>query len=218
VLAESAQCAQELKMARKHTTDASVAPVVEAQTEVAEAEATLASVDALLAGTTAPVAPWAFAIPQPKVANPWDFAVDAMQEAADDAEIAAQIALGNSKVKPLYKVRYKERARANGQKAKWAKRSTGDWMATQLAGEVLDKQSKIDIAALIRIAELNGIEDPLSRWPSQSKGWEGRLRMTIGLVLRPMVADAGFLVVQDENGETDQLEAPAEWVAKYRTK
>lgn len=204
-------------MARKHTTDAgNSAPVVEAQ--VAEAEATLAEVDALLAAETPAANPWDFALPRPKVAQPWDFAVTALQEAADDAEIAAQIALGNSKVKPLYKVRYKQRALANGQRAKWAKRSTGDWLAACLAANVLDKHSKIDIAALVAIAELNGIEDPMERWPSQSKGWEGRLRMTIGLVLRPMVADAGVLLVPDEEGSPEQLEAPAEWVAKYRTK
>jgi len=152
-------------------------------------------------------------VAQPKVEE-----TPTAQEILDDAEIEEQIKLTNSVVKPTYKVRYKDRARANGQRAKWAKRSTGDWLAASLAANVLDKASKIDIAALVAIAELNGIEDPQERWPNQSKGWEGRLRMTIGLVLRPMVADAGVLLVPDEEGgEPEQLVAPDEWVAKYRT-
>ncbi len=195
------------------TTDDLVAAATEALAKVAETNAPEAP---------APVAPWAFAIPQPVVANPWDFAVSALQEAADDAEIAEQVGLGNSKVKPLYKRRYRDRARALGLRHKWQKRSNNDWLATQLAGEVLDKQSKIHVPSFAAILVTNGVEEPNvltedgefvpseSRWPSQSKGWEGRYRMSGGLALRTVVAEAGVLLLAD--GET--LDAPAEWVAK----
>ena len=45
------------------------------------------------------------------------------QIAADDAEIEEQIALPNSVVKREYKVKYRDRARANGLTSKAAKRS-----------------------------------------------------------------------------------------------
>jgi hypothetical protein len=190
------------------------APVVTIEASVAEAAAILA------AEAPAPVAnPWDFAIPQPKVANPWDFAIN---EKADDAEINEQIALGNSKVQRKYKLRYRDRAKAMGLRLKWQKRTNNDWMATTLAIEVLDKQSKIHVPSFAAILIANGVEEPSvlneagefqpseSRWPSQSKGWEGRYRMSGGLALRTVVAEQGFMNLAD--GE--QLEAPAEWIAK----
>jgi hypothetical protein len=189
------------------------APVVTIEASVAEAAAILA------AEAPAPVAPWAFAIPQPKVANPWDFAIN---EKADDAEINEQIALGNSKVQRKYKLRYRDRAKAMGLRLKWQKRTNNDWMATTLAIEVLDKQSKIHVPSMAAILIANGVEDESvlsdtgefqpqnSRWPSQSKGWEGRYRMSGGLALRTVVAEAGVMKLAD--GE--ELEAPAEWIAK----
>jgi hypothetical protein len=157
------------------------------------------------------------------VAQPEGEETPTAQELADDAEIDEQIALPNSVVKKLYKLRYKHRARENGYRSKAAKRSAWDWLAEQMAGEVLDKQGKISIDKAAAIFVANGIEEAdildenghfipeKSRWPNQSKGWEGRYRMTGGLALRPVVAEQGYLQLPD--GE--QLEAPAEWVAKY---
>jgi hypothetical protein len=157
------------------------------------------------------------------VAQPEAAETPTAQELADDAEIDEQIALPNSVVKPAYKIRYKLRARENGHKSKAAKRSAWDWLAVQLAGELLDKHGKISVDKAAAIFVANGIEEAdildenghfiadKSRWPSQSKGWEGRYRMTGGLALRPVVAEQGYLQLPD--GE--QLEAPAEWVAKY---
>lgn len=188
-------------MARKHTTSAITT------TEIAEVEAQLEAANELLAS-----------VAQPEVAE-----TPTAQELADDAEIDAQIKLTNSVVKVAYKLRYKLRARQNGQKSKAAKRSAWDWLAQQLAGEVLDKTGKISIDKAAAIFVCNGIEEPeaidenghynpeKSRWGNQSKGWEGRYRMTGGLALRTVVAEQGFLALPD--GE--QLEAPAEWVAKY---
>jgi len=215
-------------MTRKTATVTSIEPVVaatpaiEAPAPIAQLEDALATADAILASATPASNPWDFAIPQPKVANPWDFAVSAMQEAADNAEIEEQIALSNSKVKPLYKKRYRNRALALGLRHKWQKRTNNDWMATQLAGEVLDKHSKIHVPSFAAILIANGVEEPNvlsedgeflpenSRWPSQSKGWEGRYRMSGGLALRTVVAEAGKMILAD--GE--ELEAPAEWIAK----
>src|SRR4029450_12183722 len=121
------------------------------------------------------------------------------QEIADDAEIDEQIALPNSVVKKVYKLRYKLRARENGHKSKAAKRSAWDWLAVQLAGECLDKRGKIAIDKFAAILVANGIEEPdaldenghynpeKSRWGNQGKGWEGRYRMTRGSGRSPHV-------------------------------
>lgn len=128
-----------------------------------------------------------------------------------DAEIEADIAKARSVVKTAYKVKYRDRARDAGIVRKAAKRSAWDWLAEQLAGECLGKKDKIDIEAFLAVLDANGVDH--SRWTNRSKGWEGRLRMTGRLALQRVVADAGVLTLPD--GEL--LEAPAEWVAKYRS-
>jgi len=65
------------------------------------------------------------------------------------------------------------------------------------------------VAKFQRLLEANGVDH--SRWTNRSKGWEGRLRMTGRLALQRIVAEAGILKTAD--GE--ELEAPAEWVAKH---
>jgi hypothetical protein len=134
------------------------------------------------------------------------------EDAEVDAEIDADIARGRSVVGRKYKLRYKQRAREaglRGKKSKAAKRSSWDWLAQQLAGECLDKQSKIDIAKFTAILDANDVDH--SRWTNRSPGWEGRFRMTGRLALQREVAETGILRLPD--GET--LEAPAEWLAKY---
>ena len=130
------------------------------------------------------------------------------------AEIETQIALPRSVVGKKYKIRYKEAARERGSLGKAAKRSKWDWLAETLAGEVLNEKAKLKVDRFVAILEANGIADPLGRWPNRANGWEGRLRMTGGLVLRPMVAAAGVLLVPDEDGELEQLVPPAEWAAR----
>lgn len=130
-----------------------------------------------------------------------------------DAQIEDDIAKPRSVVKTAYKTKYRDRARENGQVRKAAKRSAWDWLASTLAGECLGKKDKINIGAFVAILEANGIEKPLEKWPSQSKGWEGRLRMTGRLALQKIVAESGLLHLAD--GET--LEAPTDWVAKFRS-
>jgi len=126
------------------------------------------------------------------------------------AEIDRQIALGRSVVGRKYKLRYKERAMQAGIAGKAAKRSKWDWLAETLAGECLrGAKQKIDIAAFTAILEANGVDH--GRWTNRSPGWEGRFRMTGRLALQRIVAEAGLLRLPD--GE--ELEAPAEWIAKF---
>lgn len=133
------------------------------------------------------------------------------QVVLDDIEIEEQIAKPRSVVQPKYKVKYRDRARENGQTKKAAKRSAWDWLAETLAGECLNRKAKIDIDKFTAILVANGIEDPHERWPNRAPGWEGRFRMTGRLCLQRIVAEAGVLRLPD--GE--ELVPPAEWVAKF---
>jgi hypothetical protein len=126
-----------------------------------------------------------------------------------DAEVAADIAKARSVVATHYKARYAERAVAAGTKRKAAQRSAWDWLAQTIAGECLGEKDRIDIARFLALLDANGVDH--SRWQNRSKGWEGRLRMTGRLALQRVVAENGVLATAD--GE--ELEAPAEWVAKY---
>jgi hypothetical protein len=124
-------------------------------------------------------------------------------------DVAQDIERKNSVVKSAYKVKYAERAKANGHASKCAQRSTWDWLAQCLAGECNGEGGKLDVARFRALLEANGVDH--SKWTNQSKGWEGRLRMTGRLALQRVVAASGVLVV-----EGDELEAPAEWVAKFQ--
>ncbi len=126
-----------------------------------------------------------------------------------DSDVLADLVRKHSVVKAKYKQRYIARAREAGINRKAAKRSAWDWLAETLAGECLDEKSRISIERFTRILELNGVDH--SRWTNRSKGWEGRFRMTGRLALQRIVAETGVLVV-----EGDTLEAPADWVAKYK--
>jgi hypothetical protein len=131
-----------------------------------------------------------------------------------DPEVEEDNAKKNSVVLPKYKHRYAERAIANGDKRKCVQRSAWDWLAQTLAAQCLNKAQKIDIVKFCKVLELNGIDH--SRWPNRSKGWEGRLRMTGRLALQRVVAESGQMAIIGDEGEHDVVEAPAEWIAKYR--
>lgn len=127
-----------------------------------------------------------------------------------DEQIEDDIAKPRSVVKTAYKVKYRDRAREAGVVRKAAKRSAWDWLAQELAAECLGKKEKIDIDRFLDTLEANGVDH--SRWNNRSKGWEGRLRMTGRLALQKVVAEAGFL----RTVEGAEIEAPAEWIAKFR--
>jgi len=124
-------------------------------------------------------------------------------------DVAADLDKKRSVVRNEYKAKYAQRARENGHASKVAQRSTWDWLAQSLAGEVNGPDGKLDVARFLALLDANGVDH--SRWTNRSKGWEGRLRMTGRLALQRVVAASGELVV-----EGDVLEAPAEWVAKFR--
>ena len=134
------------------------------------------------------------------------------QEQLDDLEIEQQIALPASVVGRKYKLKYRDRARANGERSKAAKRSTWDWLAATLATEVLDQKSKLKVDVFTAILDANGVDH--SRWTNRSPGWEGRLRMTGSLALRRVVAEAGELFLPD--GEA--LIVPEEELLRLRAK
>jgi hypothetical protein len=129
--------------------------------------------------------------------------------AAIDAEVATDNAKKGSVVGVAYKTRYATRASEGGIARKAAQRSAWDWLAQTIAGECLDKKDRISIERFLALLDANGVDH--SRWTNRNKGWEGRLRMTGRLALQRVVAEAG--VLQTADGE--ELEAPAEWVAKY---
>lgn len=131
-----------------------------------------------------------------------------------DAEVAADNVKKNSVVLPKYKHRYAERAANAGDKRKMVQRSAWDWLAQTLAAQCLDQKQRIDIAKFTRILELNGVDH--SRWTNRSKGWEGRFRMTGRLALQRVVAECGVMQILGDEGEHDVVEAPTEWVAKFR--
>lgn len=126
-----------------------------------------------------------------------------------DPEVQADNAKAASVVKTAYKKRYAERASLAGHKRKAAQRSAWDWLAQSIAGECLGEGDRIDIGRFLALLEANGVDH--SKWNNRNKGWEGRLRMTGRLALQRVVAEA--MVLKTADG--DELEAPAEWVAKY---
>jgi hypothetical protein len=136
--------------------------------------------------------------------------VEAAVAAETDTDILDDLLRKRSVVKPKYKMRYIARAREAGETKKAAKRSAWDWLAQELAAECLDPKGKIDIVRFTAILTANGVDH--SRWTNRSKGWEGRFRMTGRLSLQRVVAETGVLVT----AEGAKLQAPADWVAKYR--
>lgn len=117
-----------------------------------------------------------------------------------------------SVVAAKYKDLYISNANANGLKGKAAKRSNWDWLSQKLADYCLAEKQKIDIQRFKDILGANGVD--YSKWTNQSKGWEGRFRMTGRVVLQKVVANQGFLVLADG----DRVEAPEAFIAKYKTK
>jgi hypothetical protein len=117
-----------------------------------------------------------------------------------------------SVVKSKYRVAYKDRAKARGDKSKLAKRSTWDWLAQEMAARTIDKKGQLDVAALEELLDANGVKH--RHWNRTTPGWQGRLRMSGRMSLQTIVAANGHLI---EFGGTT-IEAPADWVAKHTQK
>lgn len=127
---------------------------------------------------------------------------------------AAQCDTRKSVVAQSYKIRYAERAvSARGKKGvdkRVVADSCGDWLALELAALCRPtKKSKLDVSRFCSILQANGI-DP-TKWLAETPNWQGRLRMTGGLALRAVVAEAGELVVDD----TTILKAPKAWCERW---
>ena len=124
-------------------------------------------------------------------------------------DVVEDIERKHSVVKPVYKAKYAERAKSAGIRSKVAQRSAWDWLAQELAAEVLDEKQKLIVDRFLALLDANGVDH--SRWINRSKGWEGRLRMTGRLALQKRVAESGVLITP----EGASIEAPADWVAKF---
>lgn len=117
-----------------------------------------------------------------------------------------------SVVASTYKARYKERAEhARGRKGiakKVIARSCGDWLALEIATNCV-VGTKLDVAKFEQLLDANGVAH--AHWNRETKGWQGRLRMTGRLVLQRVVAEAdGELRLPD--GSVSK--APRSWVAQ----
>jgi hypothetical protein len=119
----------------------------------------------------------------------------------------------NSIVKPKFKHKYIENAKAIGAVGKAAKRSNWDWLSQQLATYCLNDKGKIDIGAFTDVLDANGVDH--SRWTNRNKGWEGRFRMTGRVALQKTVANAG--VMKWPNGLED-VAVPEDFQLRYKTK
>ena len=104
--------------------------------------------------------------------------------------------VSRSVVAPAYKLKYRERAKTaklpKGTDRKAMARSNGKWLAQVLAAETLDKKRKSDRARVAAIFEANGVDH--SRWVNLDNG---RFRMTGGLALARVVAEAGVLLLPE---------------------
>lgn len=122
-----------------------------------------------------------------------------------------------SVVAPGYKVLYAERGDAT---------HCGDWLGTTLKGRIPrrasegKKEGPVDVEEYDRIFLQNGVDSSTGKWgavfhdkKAPTNGWEGRFVMSGRNILRKRVADAGFLLFNDE-----KLMAPPEWCEEHRTK
>jgi hypothetical protein len=145
---------------------------------------------------------------QPEELQPED--VEQLEE--ELAEQESEEKVPNSIVKDKFKNKYIENANLIGDKRKQVKRSNWDWLAQNLATFCLNDKGKIDIGAFTDILDANGVDH--SRWTNRNRGWEGRFRMTGRVALQKAVANSGTLKWPDGS----EMEAPAEFIDKYKTK
>lgn len=129
-----------------------------------------------------------------------------------EPEAAAAIALPRSKVHSSYKAKYAEREaqmqrRPKGVSRKVLARSSGDWLAIELAKRVLGEKDKLVLERFYAILTANGI-DPV-RWAHLNPGQQ---RMCGGLALRAVVANEEALLLPGE----ETVVPPRTWLAKHQ--
>jgi len=151
--------------------------------------------------TTAPVATKAQAKPATRAIAKAKAKPAAAEADEEDEAPAPRFVVGHA-----YKLRY--RSRENSNKG----RNNADWLAQRLVALVLNEDRKLDVAKLEAICAANAVP---ATYENRSLGWQGRMRMTLGLRLRPIVAAQGFLAVP--NGKrTEKQPAPADFIALWR--
>jgi hypothetical protein len=101
----------------------------------------------------------------------------------------------------------------------------GDWLADTLAHlcRVKDEGGKevTDLDRLETIANANDVApERFGKLGVETRGWQGRFRMTIRNMLVPRVATKGFLFVPEGCGyDADtEVKAPSEWVLRHSPK
>jgi hypothetical protein len=156
------------------------------------------------------------------LSGPWDTWGEAI-EAFEDAEIEEEADEDadedrGSVVPSGYKTIYREIG--------IRKQDNGDFLARLMADYCLitdGKKEVIDCEKVEALASRNGVDYPLASYNGyvqQTRGWEGRYRMTIGNMLRKRIADAGkaFVPASLNKGKEAVREAPQDFCDKYRTK
>lgn len=120
-----------------------------------------------------------------------------------------------SVVPTKYKIIYAERGDAT---------NCGDWLASILKGHipsvVKDGKLVVDVDALDLLFKINGVMSEEGKWGRafhntnyRTNGWEGRFSMSGRNILRKRVADAGFILLAND----EKHMAPEEWCAEHRS-
>lgn len=105
------------------------------------------------------------------------------------------------------------------------KRCCGDWLAEWLNGQCLGEKKRLDLDALMSIFGANGMDLTTPKWAqgamTQTRGWQGRFRMSGRLVLERIVALQGFVYAGNGTKVTvpaDEIQALRDKHAKYVAK
>jgi hypothetical protein len=135
------------------------------------------------------------------LAEEWDAAWD---DAADEAEDDKSD--GGSVVKSTYRALYAEQGHPN---------HCGDWLAETL-NALCQTNKGIDLARFEAICAANGVD--LSKYNRETRGWEGRLRMTGRNMLAKKIYNAGGILKTPIEGADPEYKAPAQWMERQRYK
>lgn len=138
--------------------------------------------------------------------------LDACQEEGLDPEVGAddeEPELSGSVVPASYRAKYRE-VSSNGQ-------TCGDWLAERMVDDTSFADGKLNVEALIQLFEQNGL-DMNAKWAlarhTQSRGWQGRFRMSGRIILEKVIAMSG--VYSDPDGV--QIAPPADWLEMIRAR
>lgn len=145
----------------------------------------------------------------PELAELLDICQEEGYDPEEGAEEEEEETLSGSVVKEAYRAKYKE-VSSNGQ-------TCGDWLAERMVDDTSNGDGKLMVDALIELFEVNGL-DMGAKWAlarnTQTRGWQGRFRMSGRIVLEKAVTLTG--VYSDPDGV--QINPPAEWLEEMRAK